>query len=340
MISNNNSDLFLENEILKNKKLTPIFIIGLPRSGSKLIRDLLNNNKEIFFPKAECVFIPYFVRKYGFTPKFHIEKNRKKVINDLSNSTYLYNLEIKRNELDNETFSQILKTNLWSVIFRYLLNDLPNNKKKNLFFGDKTPESINYVKLLKTIFPKAKFIHMIRDSRDQALSSRTLWGKNLYRNAQSWRDSIINVRRIVSKDDIQYLEVKYEDLTRYTDLTLNKVCDFIGCSYHQTMLDLKDPVEGTGIHSKELIITKNNSNKFYELLTTAEIKKIEELTLDVLCNLDYHLTNKRISIKRLNIIESLIYKLIDSSKVISFHILAKGLINGLRYVYYFNKYKK
>ena len=250
----------------------PIFIIGMPRSGSKLIREILNNNKDIFFPKAESVFIPYLVKKYGINPNFNLQLNRKNLISDLSNSTYLSNLKITRSQLENKVFLQILNTNSWSVIFRYLLNSLPNKKKENLFFGDKTPGYIHHLTLLKMIYPYAKFIHIIRDPRDQALSSRRLWNKNLYRNAQSWRDSIMNVRSVANSNDIKYIEIKYEELIKFPDLILRTVCDFLGCSFHQSMLDIKEPIEDIGVHSQKISISKDNSNKFYNQLTKIEIK--------------------------------------------------------------------
>ena len=126
--------------------------------------------------------------------------------------------------------------------------------------------------LLKMIYPYAKFIHIIRDPRDQALSSRRLWNKNLYRNAQSWRDSIMNVRSVANSNDIKYIEIKYEELIKFPDLILRTVCDFLGCSFHQSMLDIKEPIEDIGVHSQKISISKDNSNKFYNQLTKIEIK--------------------------------------------------------------------
>jgi len=42
-----------------------LFIIGMPRSGTKLLRCLLNNHNEIFIPENETLFIPYFLKKYS-----------------------------------------------------------------------------------------------------------------------------------------------------------------------------------------------------------------------------------------------------------------------------------
>src|SRR5690606_34430729 len=53
--------------------------------------------------------------------------------------------------------------------------------------GDKTPEYITRVPLLAQLFPRAKFVHIMRDPRDYVVSIRKAWGKSLPRAAQRWK---------------------------------------------------------------------------------------------------------------------------------------------------------
>lgn len=325
-------------QVFEDKKLTPIFIIGLPRSGSKLTRGLLNNHNDIYIQNAESNFIPYFIRKYGKSPNFHSIKNRNKIVKDLNKSTYFQNLHVEL--FKNEDFSEILKSNSWPLIFKYLLNEIANPEKDNRFFGDKTPGYMSKIELISGLFSNAKFIHIIRDPRDQVLSSRSLWGKNIYRSAQSWRDNIKKVRiDVLNNMNIEYIEIKYEELLKDTEVVINNLCKFLDCTFCPKMLELNVATEGKGVHSKKTTISHHNSDKFYTLLTKKEIKRIEELTLDVLIDLGYPLTNKDVTIKRLNNIENFIYRFIDMYKLTLFHIFDKGFLKGLRYLYYFNKYK-
>lgn len=324
------------DSLLDIQDLSPIFIVGMPRSGTKLIREILNNNENIFLPQAETIFIPYLVNKYGFIPDFLSEKNRARVIDDLSKSSYCYNMAITKSQLYKDSFLEVLKSNCWAIIFRYILNDLVNNNKNKVLFGDKTPIYINHLKLLSKIYSKAKILHIIRDPRDQALSSRNIWKKTLSRNAQNWRDSIVKCRMSVKKYKINYLEIKYEDLINSPELIMQRVCNYIGCSYNKSMLIFKKPIENFG-DAKDLYINKNNSNKFLIHLTDRQIKMIEQLTLDVMNSLDYKTVHKNISSRRLNIIENSIYKLLDIYNVLRFNVLQKGLYKGLRYAYYLNK---
>jgi len=48
----------------------PIFIVGLSRSGTKLLRDLITQHPKIRMPPVETQFIPHFVEKYGNPPQF------------------------------------------------------------------------------------------------------------------------------------------------------------------------------------------------------------------------------------------------------------------------------
>jgi len=43
----------------------PLFILGMPRSGTKLLRDLLNRNPKIGVPTSETDFIPYLIKPFG-----------------------------------------------------------------------------------------------------------------------------------------------------------------------------------------------------------------------------------------------------------------------------------
>ena len=64
---------------------SPIFIVGMPRSGTKLIREILNRSDDVFIPHSESVFIPYLVKKYGLNPDFRLISNQNKQNLTISN---------------------------------------------------------------------------------------------------------------------------------------------------------------------------------------------------------------------------------------------------------------
>ena len=264
---------------------SPIFIIGLPRSGTKLFREILNNHDKIFIPKAESLFIPFLVKKYGFSPDFSLNKNKIISKQDLLKSVYCINMSISTRDLNDPFFNKILESNSWHYIFQFLFDNMVNKSKNNVIFGDKTPSYIYHLPLLHKIFPKAKFLHIIRDPRDQAVSAKTAWNKSIYLSASNWYKSISLVKSYVKQNKINYIELKYEDLIVSPKVYLKKIFNFIDLEFYDDMLKFSKSVENIGQAKGYKLIKKNNFNKFNTSLTKQQIKKIESLTFPLVKSL-------------------------------------------------------
>ncbi len=164
-----------------NVFLGPLFIVGMHRSGTKLLRNLLNQHPQISIPTIESCFIPYLINKFGNSPQFEDD-----------------------NLTDRTSWSEIFE-----VIFKFYI---PQSKNKNVIWGDKTPQYLPRIKLLKRLYPKAKFIHIIRHPGDYCISAKKAWGKSIYRSANSWRHEIEKAREVGGGLGDDYLEVFYENL--------------------------------------------------------------------------------------------------------------------------------
>ncbi|MDR6918656.1 septal ring factor EnvC (AmiA/AmiB activator) [Pseudomonas sp. 3296] len=106
---------------------------------------------------------------------------------------------------------------------------------------EQTPWYGQRLDLVSKLFPDAKFIHMVRDGRDVALSfARTTWWHISPRlNLARWQREIKKIATDASsflKPDC-YLEVKYEDLVANPESELRKVCTFLGIEFDPRMLD-------------------------------------------------------------------------------------------------------
>ena len=87
--------------------------------------------------------------------------------------------------------------------------------KGKLRYGDKTPRYVRKLELISRVFPEARFVHVIRDGRDVALSLLERdWGpKTIEQAASLWRKRVRAGRRagaILGRRC--YIEVRYEDL--------------------------------------------------------------------------------------------------------------------------------
>jgi hypothetical protein len=104
-------------------------------------------------------------------------------------------------------------------------------------WGDKTPLYVHRMELIHGLLPEARFIHLIRDGRDVALSTRDLWfgPDSIEEAAQRWRSLIEEARRR-SRKLPHYLEIRYEDLVSSTEATLREICDFVDLPWDTSML--------------------------------------------------------------------------------------------------------
>jgi len=120
--------------------LSPIFIIGLPRSGSTLIETMISNEK-------------HNVISLGETSIFNTE-----IINLIKDQIFKENFNSKNELLDIDI--KRLKQN---VLHRY--EDYFSKDEKNLFFVDKSLENFFNIEIILKIFPNAKFINCKRNCK-------------------------------------------------------------------------------------------------------------------------------------------------------------------------------
>jgi Sulfotransferase family len=107
-----------------------------------------------------------------------------------------------------------------------------------LRWGEKTPLHGLHMAAIGALLPEARFIHVIRDGRDVALSLRGQWfspGDDMTTLAAYWRDAVV-ATRTQSRACTHYLEVRYEDLVRETRATLERIAPFIELEFDPCML--------------------------------------------------------------------------------------------------------
>jgi hypothetical protein len=95
--------------------------------------------------------------------------------------------------------------------------------------GYKDPIDVIHLPLLAQLLPTARFIHVIRDGRDVALSlQKFLWGPtNLYCGARYWARMVSTGRKDGVDLSDRYFEVRLEDLMLYPDKTAAELGEFI-----------------------------------------------------------------------------------------------------------------
>nr|MBA2296496.1 sulfotransferase [Actinomycetota bacterium] len=104
-------------------------------------------------------------------------------------------------------------------------------------WGDKTPGYVREMIRIEHVLPEARFIHLIRDGRDVALSVLGMeWGPDTVEGAaRRWKKRVMRGREQAARLP-HYLEVRYEDLILDTEPTLLRICEYIELDFDEAML--------------------------------------------------------------------------------------------------------
>lgn len=112
------------------------------------------------------------------------------------------------------------------------------------FFGDSTPINIMNSAYIYKLFPTAKFINLVRDGRDVALSvSRERWGPNDIQEALPWWGNRIlkGAQGLDSIPENQKLELRLENLvTHEREKTFKQLLNFLGLEEDPTIREYFD----------------------------------------------------------------------------------------------------
>ena len=104
-------------------------------------------------------------------------------------------------------------------------------------WGDKTPRYTRMMRSIERMLPEARFVHVIRDGRDVAVSLRGTWfapGQDVATLASDWKERIEYARKAGALCT-HYLEVRYEDLVLNTRDVLLAICRFVDLPFDERM---------------------------------------------------------------------------------------------------------
>jgi hypothetical protein len=224
-----------------------VFVVGCARSGTTLLKRVLNAHPQIAITK-ETHWIPVFFReRIGLTPDGLVTPE---LIPRLLADWRFSRQGIGRPELESLLGSgaPVSYAKFVSGIF-----DLYGQAQGKLLVGDKTPIYGLEMGLLHELWPRAKFVHLIRDGRDVCLSVRN-WerrdgGTGLEENFATWAEDPVTTAAVWWQWRVQlareagqplgpglYYELRYEALVNHPAEECAKLCAFLGVPYEEKML--------------------------------------------------------------------------------------------------------
>ncbi len=245
---------------------SPIFIGGLQRSGTTLMRLLLDSH-----PHIAC----------GPESKLHRENRLERIYTDLRTS-WAAGLD-PRYAFAPHTVDQAMAGLIHSIFMPY------SQKQGKPRWAEKTPKNILVIDMLFAWFPAARFIHMIRDPRDAFCSVRqraatdkpywATWTPEL--TAAEWRRRI-NCGLAWRERPDRYREVRYEELVTQPEATLRPLFAFLGEPWAASVLE-HNPIFSTSV------------GRWRSELSAAEVAEIEAVAGETMRALGYPLSTASLS---------------------------------------------
>lgn len=159
--------------------------------------------------------------------------NRKKLLKAWLQSDYFRQTGLNSGEVRDKVLSECRNAG----DFLRIVMEAIAHKQGVRRWAEKTPDHVLYIPQIKKSIPNAKFIHMIRDGRDVAVSlKRMSWPRvcpwdskhHLAVSGSLWKWYVSQGRLAGSRIGDDYLELGYEDLVCRPEETLRKVGHFIG----------------------------------------------------------------------------------------------------------------
>lgn len=278
-------------------KLTkPIFLLASERSGSNLIRVIFGNHPEVAAP-------PPIHLLDTFLPLFPCYENEnflrlcEDVCKEIKTQIGIWETDFTPQEL----FDCSEDKNL-AAIYKYVY--IKEAKAKNadrVFIKDNY--SFNYFHYIKNHFPDAKFIYLVRDCRDYALShmKNPAMFDSLETIAKQWtmeqRKCMILYSRYKETGNI--MPVHYEDLVSDPESIIKAMCDFAELDFNPQMTEfykdqnnIKDAKSSKAWENLNKPINKKNFRKYKKDFSKNQIFKIESVAYRELIHCGYPLENE------------------------------------------------
>ena len=231
----------------------PVFIVGMPRSGSSLVEQILSSHPMV----------------YGAGELNDI----KNLVSTLFTSSHQQNADVFRN----------LQTSKLIGFADQYLNSIESVSGDAKRVTDKMPSNFLWLGFIMQLFPKARIIHCVRDPRDTCLScffqpfvmshdyandlaDLAFYYRQYERIMTYWQQNI----------DLPILDVHYNDLVVDAESTARKMVDFIGLEWDDNCLNYHNSERITAtaswdqvrqpIYTKSLARWKNYQQNIASLL--------------------------------------------------------------------------
>jgi len=271
------------------EKIPFVFIVGRGRSGTTLLQNILDANKNIIIP-LESRLIIHLKQKY-----FKIKTWTPAIIDELivdlyKDDKFNNSWNVDKSNLTTKIKAYPIEKLSFSIICRliYLSYPSPFKKEKITIIGDKNPIFSIFIPDLLEVFPDAKFIHLIRDYRDNTVSNRESFvRKSIATVGNGWLAFNLFIEKTKASLPNRFYTLKYEDLVSLPELKAKELCSFLNVEYNAEMLNFHQKIKKLNDEFHFEAINSIHAN-LVKPINTEQINKWEgKLTPDEVVLLDF-----------------------------------------------------
>lgn len=278
----------------------PFFIVGAQRSGTTLLRLILNAHSDVAIPEEARFLTPLLTKRYML--QSISGKDLERAIKYLR-----ANEQFRLWNYDKQDFFNYLEPKEsieLSALISKMFQSYAESEGKH-YWGDKSL-FFDVIEQLDCLFPHSLFINIVRDGRDVFSSWRKMDNSKGHSAviALDWKYKMSKI-----DDSLKYLPsnrkitIRYEDLLSSPEEIIKNICQFIGVSFEENMLNFyKSSHNYIGDHHSKLIfnaIDNSNTEKWKTMLSNSEIRHYEILNGEILRKYGYEVSDQNIQLTEL-----------------------------------------
>lgn len=271
-----------------------IQFIGTQRSGSNLLRVMLNQHPEISAPHPPHilqVMMPLLPMYGDLNNTDSFQKLVDDVCTLVEKNPVNWSVQFDRAAIAgmcaNKSLPQVMRAIYWTKA-----------KSKNAsWWCCKSMASIHYVKEIEASGIQPVYLFMYRDGRDVACSFRkaVVGEKHIYNLAKQWSlEQELSLELVQRVGKNRAISICYEDFITDTERTLKRICNALKIEYTAAMLDYADTDESRITASSGKMwsnltkpLMQNNSKKYMKELSHEDLVIFESVAGDTLEKLGY-----------------------------------------------------
>jgi hypothetical protein len=272
---------------------SPILIIGTERSGSNLLRLVLNSHSNIAIPHP-----PHFMRYFAPLTSAYGDltqvRNRRALVRD-AQLLLRRHIHPWEHPIDADRVLAQSTASVFGVVGAFYEEYRRAEGKPR--WGCKSTFTVHHVPEVRAEYPNARFVWLVRDPRDVAASAKRAVFNHFhpYRTAQLWAEqqSLAAAALDEHGPGVVHL-IRYEDLVTDPEPTLRRLCEFLDepfepamLAHHRSRAAQRTASLSQSWHNTDRPITAGRVGSHVNDLTAAQVRQVELAAGPMMSRLGY-----------------------------------------------------